>query len=441
MTVVAVPILDQSEQDRVASTVAVDVALPVYNEIADLESSVQRLHDYLTYQFPFTFRITIADNASSDGTGELADRLAERLPQVRAVHLPEKGRGRALRAVWTASDAAVLAYMDIDLSTDLAALLPLVAPLLSGHSEIAIGTRLSRGAWVVRGAKREVISRCYNLLLRGVLAARFSDAQCGFKAIRREVASRLLPLVHDTAWFFDTELLILSQRAGLRIHEVPVDWVDDPDSRVHIVSTAIADLKGIVRLARGFAADAIPMPESLTRLRSAVAGQDPTGRTNSLRRQLVRFGLVGAASTLVYLLLYLSLRGSFGVFGANAVALLTTAVANTAANRRLTFNVSQAHGRLRHQLQGLVVFGFALLLTTSTLAVLGLVYPHAAKPFEVAVVCAANLAATAMRFLLLRTWVFHPRRRQTADDQGTREVSRARRGVHWRLRAATRGRY
>ena len=150
--------------------------------------------------------------------------------------MPEKGRGRALRAAWTASDAQVLAYCDVDLSTDLAALLPLVAPLISGHSDLAIGTRLARDSRVVRGAKREFISRCYNLILRGTLAARFSDAQCGFKAIRGDVAQRLLPLVEDTGWFFDTELLVLAERAGLRIHEVPVDWVDDPDSSVDIVA-------------------------------------------------------------------------------------------------------------------------------------------------------------------------------------------------------------
>ena len=151
------------------------------------------------------------------------------------MHLTEKGRGRALKHVWTSSDAAVLAYMDVDLSTDLGALLPLVAPLISGHSDLAIGSRLARGSRVVRGAKREFISRSYNLILRGTLAARFSDAQCGFKAIRADVAERLLPMVEDTGWFFDTEMLVLAERAGLRIHEVPVDWVDDPDSRVDIV--------------------------------------------------------------------------------------------------------------------------------------------------------------------------------------------------------------
>src|SRR5207253_1148709 len=198
-------------------------------------------------------RITIADNASTDATGALADRLAGELVGVRALHLPAKGRGRALRAAWSASDATVLAYMDVDLSTDLDALLPLVAPLLSGHSDAAIGTRLARGSRVVRGPKREVISRSYNLLLKVTLHNGFSDAQCGFKAVRTDIARALLPMVEDNAWFFDTELLALAEHNGLRIHEVEVDWVDDPDSRVDIVTTAKEDLKGVWRLRRRLA--------------------------------------------------------------------------------------------------------------------------------------------------------------------------------------------
>jgi hypothetical protein len=138
--------------------------------------------------------------------------------------------------------------MDVDLSTDLNALLPLVAPLISGHSDVAIGSRLGRGARVRRGLKRELISRCYNALLHIALGTRFSDAQCGFKAVRADTARRLMPRVENRSWFFDTELLVLAQRAGLRIHEVPVDWDDDPDSRVSIVPTALEDLAGIWRL-------------------------------------------------------------------------------------------------------------------------------------------------------------------------------------------------
>ncbi|WP_143664651.1 dolichyl-phosphate beta-glucosyltransferase, partial [Streptomyces sp. NRRL B-24572] len=209
-----------------------DVVIPVYNEEKDLEPCVRRLHAHLLRTFPYGFRITVADNASTDTTPAVAAALAAEVPEVRSVRLEQKGRGRALRTVWSASDAPVLAYMDVDLSTDLNALLPLVAPLISGHSDLAIGSRLARSSRVVRGPKREFISRAYNLILRSSLAARFSDAQCGFKAIRREVAERLLPMVEDTGWFFDTEMLVLAERAGLRIHEVPVDWVDDPDSTV-----------------------------------------------------------------------------------------------------------------------------------------------------------------------------------------------------------------
>lgn len=227
-----------------------DVVVPVFDEEKDLEPNVRRLHTHLWDTFPYPFRITVADNASTDRTPQIAARLAAELPEVTSLRLPEKGRGRALRAAWSGSRAPVLAYLDVDLSTGLTALLPLVAPLISGHSDLAIGTRLAPGARVVRGAKREVTSRCYNVLLRCTLAVGFSDAQCGFKAVRREAAERLLPLVRDGEWFFDTELLVLAERAGLRIHEVPVDWVDDPDSSVDIVATALADLRGIARMRR-----------------------------------------------------------------------------------------------------------------------------------------------------------------------------------------------
>jgi glycosyltransferase involved in cell wall biosynthesis len=226
----------------------VEIVVPVYNERLALEGSIRRLHGFLTSTFPLSWRIVIADNASTDATLALARRLTYELPHVEAIHVPAKGRGRALRAAWSASDARVLCYMDVDLSTDLAALLPLVAPLISGHSDVAIGTRLARGARIERSRRRELISRSYNRLLRIALRAHFSDAQCGFKAIRADVASELLALVRDDEWFFDTELLVLAQRRGLRIHEVPVDWVEDADSSVEILATALADLRGVLRM-------------------------------------------------------------------------------------------------------------------------------------------------------------------------------------------------
>jgi len=228
----------------------VELVVPIYNEQATLEASIRRVHAFATAELWMPWRITIADNASTDSSPEIARRLTRELSTVSYLRLERRGRGLALRESWSASPAAVVVYMDVDLSTDLTALAPLLAPLLSGHSALAIGSRLARGANVVRGPKRELISRCYNLILRAALRARFSDAQCGFKAIRTDVAARLLPLVADDSWFFDTELLVLAERAGLRIYEVPVDWVDDPDSKVHIVDTALGDLRGVARLRR-----------------------------------------------------------------------------------------------------------------------------------------------------------------------------------------------
>jgi putative flippase GtrA len=317
----------------------------------------------------------------------------------------EKGRGRALKRVWQASDATVLVYMDVDLSTDLNALLPLVAPLISGHSDLAIGTRLRHGSRVDRGPKRELISRSYNLLLRGALRARFSDAQCGFKAIRADVAREVLPLVEDDAWFFDTELLVLAERAGLRIHEVPVDWVDDPDSRVDIVRTALDDLRGMARLGRGLVSGRLPVGDVAERLgrASAAAGNGRLGL------QLAMFALVGIGSTAAYAVLYLLLRGPLSAFAANLLALLLTALANTAANRRLTFGVRGRDGAVRHQLRGLLVFAIGLAVTSGSLWLL-----HAtgstSHGAEVVVLTVANLGVTVMRFVAMRGWVFSRRR-------------------------------
>ncbi|MEU3773540.1 bifunctional glycosyltransferase family 2/GtrA family protein [Streptomyces sp. NPDC032472] len=394
-----------------------DVVIPVFNEEKDLGPCVRRLHDHLSRTFPYPFRITIADNASTDRTPEVAAGLAAAIEGVRSTRLEEKGRGRALRTVWSRSEAPVLAYMDVDLSTDLNAVLPLVAPLISGHSDLAIGTRLARSSRVVRGTKREFISRAYNLLLRSSLSARFSDAQCGFKAIRREVAERLLPLVEDTGWFFDTEMLVLAERAGLRIHEVPVDWVDDPDSTVHLGRTAVEDLKGVWRVGRALAVGALPL-DRLAR----PFGDDPRDRSalpgvpRGLARQLLGFCTIGVLSTLAYLALYSLFRLGAGPQLANAAALLVSAVANTAANRRLTFGVRGRDRAVRHQAQGLVVFAVGLALTSGSLAALGAATPTPAHGTELAVLITANLAATVLRFLLFRAWVFPERRTPLTKD-------------------------
>ena len=385
----------------------VELVVPVFNEAHVLQESVWRLHAYLTDHLPVAWRITIVDNASTDATLEVAEGLAGSLPDVAAMHLDRKGRGLALRTAWSASEARVLAYLDVDLSTDLAGLGPLLAPLLSGHSDVAIGTRLSRGSRVVRGTKRELISRSYNGLVRTVLSASFTDAQCGFKAITKPAAERLLPLVRDDSWFFDTELLVLAERSGLRIHEVPVDWQDDPDSRVEIVRTAKDDLRGMARLFADLSRHRIPVEaiaEELGRRPLAPAARP------SFRSQVIRFCAVGGASTIAFALLYLVLRPLFGGQAANFLALLATAVGNTWANRWFTFGVTGRLGAVRHQLQGLVVFGVAWCITSGSLLGLHTASPHASPLTEILVLTVANLVATVARFVLLRGWVFRTRR-------------------------------
>jgi putative flippase GtrA len=392
----------------------IDVVVPVYNEAHVLATSIGRLHEYLDTSFPFAWRITIADNASTDSTWSVAQSLHEHLPGVAALHLDQKGRGRALKAAWTASDATVVAYMDVDLSTDLDALLPLVAPLLSGHSDIAIGSRLAPGSRVVRGPRREVISRAYNRLLRFVLRAQFRDAQCGFKATRTEVAVALLSLVEDDAWFFDTELLILAERYGLRIAEVPVDWVDDPDSRVDVVATAVEDLRGVWRLARSFWFGTPPAP-----LGDIGRVEPPVGSGG----ELVRFAGVGALCTALYLVLFLLLRPRIGPFGANGVALTATMVLNTASHRRFTFNRRGRGARRREYLRATGVHLAGLALTTAVLVALEIVAPSASVAVEALVLTVASAVASALRFVLLPVWIFDGRPARSGD-RSTKETER-----------------
>jgi putative flippase GtrA len=396
--------------------VQVELVVPVRDEERGLSRSIRRLDAYLHDRFPFRTRITIADNGSTDRTWPEALALEADLELVRAVRLDRPGRGGALRSIWSRSDAAVLGYMDVDLSTDLNALLPLLAPLLSGHSDVAIGTRLATGARVIRGPRREIISRCYNLLLHASLGTRFSDAQCGFKAIRADTARALLPLTADAGWFFDTELLVLAERAGLRIHEVPVDWIDDTDSRVNVIGTALADLRGIARLGAGLALGRIKVPELG---QAAPPGAHPQHAATARGAagwpaQLARFVVVGALCTVAYVLLYLLLRGSMGAQAANAISLLVTAIANTTLNRRLTFGIRGRRHVARHQVRGLIAFGVGLALTSGGLAVLHAATASPSRATEVAVLVLANLAATVVRFALYRRWVFRGPARPTA---------------------------
>jgi hypothetical protein len=370
----------------------VEIVIPVYNEAPLLAERITELRRYLDAEFPFRALVTIVDNASTDDTFSEATALADRTPGVAALHLPRKGRGYALRTAWSTSTAPVVAYMDVDLSTSLSALLPLVAPLLSGHRDVAIGTRLARGAHVVRGPKRELISRIYNLILRLSLRGRFSDAQCGFKALRREAALQLLPLVEDEEWFFDTELLVTAERLGLRISEVPVDWVDDPDSRVHIMATAVSDLRGVWRISHGRG-----------RRRATSGGASATVTAD----QLFRFAGVGAISTLGYLFLFIAWRPMAGTYGANALALAICTLFNTAVHRELASNLHGSAHRGRYAAVSAGLFGLSLSLTT--LALMGIrAVDVSSLGLALIAVTAANGVAAVLRFAVLRAWIFRP---------------------------------
>jgi glycosyltransferase involved in cell wall biosynthesis len=228
----------------------VELVVPVYNEEEALPRSIPILTDFLKANLPNPWQIIIADNASTDGSRAVSEALCREHPRVSYLYLPQKGRGRALRAAWLDSTADIVSYMDVDLSTDLAHFPQLVQALESGY-HIAIGSRLSRGANVSRSLKRTFISRSYNLLIKGLFFTSLVDTQCGFKALTRQAAQAIVPSIKNNNWFFDTELLIIAAKRSYRVKVVPVKWDDDPTSTVHILRTATEDLKGLLRLRFG----------------------------------------------------------------------------------------------------------------------------------------------------------------------------------------------
>ncbi|HUR08022.1 MAG TPA: bifunctional glycosyltransferase family 2/GtrA family protein [Nonomuraea sp.] len=389
-------------------TATVEIVVPVYNEERALTGCVEVLHDYLKRHFPFEWTITVADNASTDRTPAIAAELAGRYPSdVRLLRLDRKGRGQALRTAWTRSEADVVVYMDVDLSTGLDALLPLVAPLVNGHSDLAVGSRLARGARTLRGPRREIISRCYNALVRLTHGVHFTDTQCGFKAARTAVVRPLLAKVEDDTWFFDTELLLLADHNGLRVHEIAVDWVEDVDSRVQVARTAIDDVKGLIRVARAKATGSARVPGLPRRPApnpvhpDAVLAKDG----GALLWQVLSFGVIGVLSTVAHLGLYALLRMWLPVLTANLAALILTTGLNTEANRRFTFTGPDRGSTARAHLLGLVVFGLYYALTSGALLALHAVVPDPGQALELTVLVGACALGTAGRFLLLRGWV------------------------------------
>lgn len=242
---------------------SVDIVIPVYNEEKALPTSIKRLTEFLKLNLHNPWRIVIADNASTDGTRSVSEKLCRKYSGVEYLHLPQKGRGRALRTAWLASTADVVSYMDVDLSTDPAHLTEMIHALESGY-HIAVGSRLSKESQVTRSFKREFISRSYNLMIKSMFFTSFPDAQCGFKALTRQAAQAIVPKIQNNNWFFDTELLLIAAKNGYRIKSVPVRWVDDPDSTVKVLGTATEDIKGLLRLRFGGVPKVAP-PKALGR--------------------------------------------------------------------------------------------------------------------------------------------------------------------------------
>lgn len=242
----------------------IDIVLPVYNEEKILRSSVQTLRTFLHANCPYDWRIIVADNASTDSTARVAESLATRYDEIDYLYIPLKGRGRALRGVWLHSDADIVSYMDVDLSTDLSCFLPMVDAIAAGQADVVCGSRYKKGARVKRGLKREVLSRGYINLMKLFFRCDFTDAQCGFKAVSRRAVRALVPLIENQGWFFDAELLLLAERFGFRVAEVPVKWTDDPDSRVKIVQTVSEHFMGLLRMRLAFSTGLTPEPAKMT---------------------------------------------------------------------------------------------------------------------------------------------------------------------------------
>lgn len=351
-----------------------EIAIPIYNEEKVLAESIHRLRAYLHTHFPYPFLVTIADNGSTDRSWEIATRLAAELPDVQAIRVPIKGRGGGIRYAWSQSRAAVVAYLDVDLSIDLDAFVPLVASVMSGHSELAIGTRYARTSYVDRTATRAFFSRSLNYLLRLGMGARFSDAMCGFKAARREVIQDLLPHVRDNRWFFDPEMLLQAQRRGLRIHEVPVVCIDDPDSSVQVVRDARDDLVAMARTAR------------------RLVGGVPSAR----------FATIWALCTALYAVLTVTLHERLSTMGANVLALVLAAAVNTAALRATSAGVRGAAAVIRYQLLAWVDGALRLALSTGGIAVLQLLRPGVPPFAELALAFTAVALASRISYRLLR---------------------------------------
>lgn len=373
----------------------IDVAVPVHNDADALNACVARLHGHLAESLPLPWRITIVDSASTDGTWQSAQDLAERFSGVTAMRLEAEGRGRAVRAAWGASAAPVLAYVDVQLSTDLNAFLPLVAPLLSGHSDVAVGSRFSRGARVTHAAGRGRNSRAYGRVLALTLGTGVRDTQCGFKAVRADVARLLLPAVKDNAWFFDTELLVLAERLGLRIAELPVDWTGSPDAPAGGRPLRRHHLRGMWRLAK---------PLWLRRVNVELGGSVPRRRPVGKGHAVFRFLRIAMCCAALYLAVFLALQPAVGAYWANGLTLTVVTLVCGGANRRYGHG-SRAYVTSRYRwVKTTAGFVGSLAGTTAVLKILFLssIKPSLTVQATVATLIAALVISIRLSFVFER---------------------------------------
>lgn len=370
----------------------VDIVIPVHNAAGVLDANVTRLCEYLKATFPLPWQVTIVDAGSTDDSGRVAQELAGRYNEVKAVRLDAEGRGWALRSVWEASEARVLAYIDVDLGTDLNAFLPLVAPLLSGHSDVAVGWRRARRTRLLPNPKWEFTPRVHSRLLTLALGSGLRDTQHGFKAVRAEVARVLLPAVRDNTWFFDTEFLVLAERLGLRIAELPVDWTDRQQSRPRTSRIAGRDLRRVWGLARTvwFGRVAVGIEDVAARRR-------PGGRGHVVSRFLRTL----LCCSVLYLAVFLIMQPAVNAYWANGLALTATTLVCGYANRRYVPSRT-ASGPYSYRLPKAVAgYAASLVGTSAALKILFMASsrPSLAVQATVATVMATLVASVRLSFM------------------------------------------
>lgn len=289
------------------------LVIPIYNEEKIIENTVRETIKYLNENTKYSYILVVADNASTDSSPEIVKNLQKEIPFLEYVRLPKKGRGLALHTVWKDFNAEVVAYMDADLSSPLTSLPNIIDPILNNESDVTFGSRLlPPGQAINRKGKRELTSQGYNFLLQFILGATFKDAQCGFKAISKEKFNQVEEEIKNQNWFYDTELLLISQYKGLRLKEVPITWVDDPDSSVKVFKTIVENLKEMGRVYF-------------------------TYRPESVFIKLFKFAIIGVLSTVGTALLFFLLRFVLDPQLANIVSLSTATILNTIANKRFAF--------------------------------------------------------------------------------------------------------